>query len=65
MDDTFLEFFHRFYRDCPDIIYTDAEPWTVLPMTELKLVVAGLNSTLRESHRDTDHYGHLGEAQLR
>jgi hypothetical protein len=34
-------------------------------MPELKLVVAGLNSTMRESHRDEDHYGYLGEAQLR
>src|SRR5262249_9724079 len=34
-------------------------------MPDLKLVVAGLNSTMRESHRDDDHYGYLGEAQLR
>jgi 3',5'-cyclic AMP phosphodiesterase CpdA len=34
-------------------------------MPELKLVVAGLNSTMRESHQAEDHYGYLGEAQLR
>jgi hypothetical protein len=28
------------------------------------VVVAGLNSTIAESHRDTDHYGWVGEAQL-
>jgi hypothetical protein len=29
------------------------------------VVVAGLNSTMAESHRDQDHYGWVGEAQLR
>src|SRR5262249_44476414 len=61
----YVQFFSRFYRDCLDITYTEAEPWTMFPMPEIKLVVAGLNSTLRESHRETDHYGHLGKAQLR
>jgi 3',5'-cyclic AMP phosphodiesterase CpdA len=61
----YAQFFHRFYRDCPDITFTETEPWTLFAMPELKLVVAGLNSTMRESHQAEDHYGYLGEAQLR
>src|SRR5215471_855316 len=57
--------FSRFYHDCPDVKFMETEPWTLFPMPDLKLVVAGLNSTMRESHRDDDHYGYLGEAQLR
>jgi WD40 repeat protein/3',5'-cyclic AMP phosphodiesterase CpdA len=38
-------------------------PWTLFPMPELKLVVAGLNSTIAETHQV--HHGYLGEEQLR
>jgi len=34
-------------------------------MTDLRVVVAGLNSTMAESHLDDDHYGWVGEDQLR
>ena len=34
-------------------------------MPDLGVVVAGLNSTMAESHRDEDHYGWVGEHQLR
>lgn len=57
--------FRRFYADCPEVTFTETAPWTLFPMPELKLVIAGLNSTMRESHRQEDHYGYLGEAQLR
>jgi WD40 repeat protein len=41
------------------------QPWLYAEIPELNLAVAGLNSTIAESHRDTDHYGWLGEEQLR
>ena len=41
------------------------QPWHYTEIPELNLVVAGLNSTMADSHRDTDHYGWLGEEQLR
>ncbi|HEX2416850.1 MAG TPA: pentapeptide repeat-containing protein, partial [Micromonosporaceae bacterium] len=41
------------------------EPWTYHEFPELKLAVAGLNSTMAESHQGIDHYGWLGEEQLR
>jgi formylglycine-generating enzyme required for sulfatase activity/3',5'-cyclic AMP phosphodiesterase CpdA len=40
-------------------------PWSLYVFDELRVVVAALNSTMRESHRDEDHYGWLGERQLR
>ena len=45
--------------------FTVAHPWNMWELDELRLVVAGLNSTIRESHRDEDHYGWVGERQLR
>ncbi|HEX6077263.1 MAG TPA: trypsin-like peptidase domain-containing protein, partial [Micromonosporaceae bacterium] len=55
---SFIEKFHG--RTLPK-----DEPWTYHEFPELKLAVAGLNSTMAESHRDGDHYGWLGEEQLR
>ena len=40
--------------------FTPDEPWTLFEMPDLAVVVAGLNSTMAESHRDADHYGWSG-----
>ncbi|MFM8330663.1 MAG: metallophosphoesterase family protein, partial [Candidatus Methylumidiphilus sp.] len=61
----YAQFFQDFYQDEPHISFTAETPWTLFAMPELKLVVAGLNSTMAESHQEKDHYGHLGEPQLR
>ena len=45
--------------------FTPDQPWTLFELPELRVVVAGLNSTMAESHLDADHYGWVGEAQLR
>jgi WD40 repeat protein/3',5'-cyclic AMP phosphodiesterase CpdA len=58
-------FFDKLYEDERDISFTPDQPWTLFSINDLKLVVAGLNSTMRESHLDDSHYGHVGEAQLR
>ncbi|MBA4159125.1 MAG: pentapeptide repeat-containing protein [Gemmatimonadetes bacterium] len=58
-------FFSQFFRDVPGFDFTEDEPWTIFEVPDLKVVIAGLNSTMRESHRDEDHYGWVGEAQLR
>ena len=49
-----------FYGDAD--VFTPDEPWTLFEMPELRLVVAGMNSTFAESH--LDHYGWLGDDQL-
>ncbi|MCP4699067.1 MAG: NACHT domain-containing protein [Gammaproteobacteria bacterium] len=59
----YKRFFDLFYRDEPGIQFTEEEPWSWFEIESLKTVVAGLNSTMRESHRD--HYGWTGESQLR
>jgi 3',5'-cyclic AMP phosphodiesterase CpdA len=61
----YTDFFQRFYAGFPEIRFTEQEPWTLFQVPELKVVVAGLNSTMKESHRDCDHYGWVGEEQLR
>lgn len=61
----YADFFARFYEGYPDLQFTEAEPWSFFAYPELKVVVAGLNSTIAESHRSEDHYGYLGEAQIR
>jgi WD40 repeat protein len=51
------------YRDLPGVTFDAGEPWSLFEVPELKVVVAGLNSTMAESHRDGDHYGWIGEEQ--
>ena len=63
--DNFLRLFTGFYEDVPGVTFSRDAPWSVFEMPDLKVVVAGLNSTMAESHRDADHHGLLGEAQLR
>ena len=57
--------FEDFYADVDRVTFTPDEPWTLFEMPELRVVVAGLNSTMAESHRDDDHYGWVGEHQLK
>lgn len=57
--------FAEFYAGEPDITFTEEAPYSLFEYPELGVVVAGLNSTLADSHRAEDHYGFLGEPQLR
>jgi len=62
---SYKEFFDNFYKDFPGITFTKEKPWTLFVFEDLELVVAGLNSTIKESHHDNDHYGWCGENQYR
>jgi 3',5'-cyclic AMP phosphodiesterase CpdA len=57
--------FQKFYADESAITFTQEDPWTFFEVPDLKLVVAGLNSTMAESHNEGTHYGWVGEAQSR
>jgi WD40 repeat protein len=57
----FAEAMTEFYGDAD--VFTPDEPWTLFEMPELSLVVAGMNSTMAESH--LTHYGWVGDDQLR
>lgn len=61
----FTECFTQFYREHPAITFTKDQPYTFFTVPDLKLVIAGLNSTMAESHQDATHYGEIGEAQVR
>lgn len=58
-------FFEQFYKGLDSVPFTEEEPWTLYELSDLRVVVAGLNSTWRESHRSEDHYGWVGDRQLR
>lgn len=59
--------FTRLFRAWPDQgarVRIEAEqPWTVFEIAELKVVVAGLNSTIKDSHVQRERYGWIGDAQ--
>ncbi len=61
----FVAICHDFYRDTPGFAMTPDQPWSFFELPELEAVVAALNSTMKESHLPEDHYGWVGEAQLR
>jgi hypothetical protein len=54
----------EFYADFPDVTFTPDEPWTLFEMPALRVVVAGLNSTMAESHRPKDRYPLITQDQL-
>lgn len=60
----FRGFFASLY-DGTDFTFTEERPYTLFPFPEIRTVVAGLNSTMAESHRSEDHYGFVGEPQYR
>ena len=69
----YVEFFGKLYKDVERYQFKETAPYTWFELPALKLVVAGLNSTMRESHKEKDpkdpnckfgHYGYVGEAQL-
>ncbi len=61
----FKEAFEEFYAGEADFAFPPEEQWTLFEMPELRLVVAGMNSTMAESHLDSDHHGLVTERQLR
>jgi WD40 repeat protein len=54
----------EFYADFPDVTFTPDEPWTLFAMPALRVVIAGLNSTMAESHLPEDRYPLVTQAQL-
>ncbi|MDX1968255.1 MAG: metallophosphoesterase, partial [Planctomycetaceae bacterium] len=68
----YAEAFTRFYSGVPGVAFTPDVPYSLFPIRALSVVVAGLNSTMREGHEGAvtalnppGHYGWCGEPQLR
>ncbi|MFC4532916.1 TIR domain-containing protein [Sphaerisporangium dianthi] len=59
----FSGLFKDVYQGLADPEFDSAQPWSLFADPELKVVVAGLNSTMAMSHREEDAYGHIGQAQ--
>jgi WD40 repeat protein len=59
----FSRAFDELYRGLDAVAFDRSAPWTLFTIPDLRIVVAGLNSTIADSHRDEDHYGWIGEAQ--
>jgi len=57
--------FQPVYEGWAEAKFGEEEPWSIYELPDLKVVVAGLNSTYCESHKDEDHYGWVGEPQLK
>jgi len=60
----FAELFAEIYQGLDEAVFDVAQPWTLFAVGELRVVVAGMNSTMAISHRPEDDYGCLGEAQV-
>jgi hypothetical protein len=63
----FMSLFDEFYGTpgaATDAAFTATQPWSLFAMPRVGIVVAGLNTTIADSHRDEDHYGWLGPDQL-
>ncbi|MBF0141567.1 MAG: metallophosphoesterase [Magnetococcales bacterium] len=58
-----INFFKSLYKGVANVTFTVKAPWTLFVIDDLKLIIAGLNATWKESHQDSDHYGHCGEQQ--
>ncbi|QFY08453.1 TIR domain-containing protein [Nonomuraea phyllanthi] len=59
----FAGLFAEVYQGLDDRVFDGGQPWTLFEVPDLKVVVAGLNSTMAMSHLERDAYALLGEAQ--
>ncbi|RKT83471.1 WD40 repeat [Saccharopolyspora antimicrobica] len=59
----YAELFADLYQGMEGPAFDVAQPWTLFTVPELKVSVAGMNSTMAASHRPEDNYGWMGEAQ--
>ena len=59
----FAALFGRFYQESSKISFAPGEPWSLFEIPELRVVLAGINSTMAHSHQDADNYGLIGERQ--
>ncbi|TMR98161.1 TIR domain-containing protein [Nonomuraea basaltis] len=59
----FAGLFGEVYQGLDDRVFDGGQPWTLFEVPDLKVVVAGLNSTMAMSHLERDAYALLGEGQ--
>lgn len=59
----FTRLFAELYQGIDSVIFTKDQPWTLFALPDLRLVVAGFNSSMAISHREEEQYGWLGDEQ--
>ncbi|MCP2359370.1 WD40 repeat protein [Nonomuraea thailandensis] len=59
----FATLFGEVYQGLDDRVFDAGQPWTLFEVPDLRVVVAGLNSTMAMSHLERDAYAMIGEAQ--
>lgn len=59
----YARMFGEFYRDAEKVRFEADRPWTLVEIPELRLVVAGLNSTIAMSHLPGEDTGRIGTDQ--
>jgi hypothetical protein len=55
--------FDELYQGLEGPLFDTAQPWTLFAIPELRVAIAGLNSTMAITHRPEDDYGWIGEEQ--
>ncbi|WP_330256552.1 TIR domain-containing protein [Nocardia sp. NBC_00565] len=59
----YARMFSELYQGLDHLVFDVGQPWTLFPIPELRVVVAGLNSTMAATHLPEDDYGRIGEPQ--
>jgi WD40 repeat protein len=59
----FAGLFRELYQGMDGLIFDADQPWTLFELPDLRLVVAGFNSTMAISHRRDDNHGLIGDVQ--
>lgn len=60
----YINFVKTFFNS-ERIYYEKPTYWELIEVPSEKVVIAAMNSTMKETHLDNSHYGFLGENQLR
>jgi WD40 repeat protein len=56
--------FDKLYQESEDLVFDAGQPWTMFFVHDLNLAVAGLNSTIAQTHLSAGRSGELGAAQV-
>ncbi|MBT0770153.1 TIR domain-containing protein [Kineosporia sp. J2-2] len=59
----FSRVFHELYAGIDDVVFDSGQPWTLFPVPDLQVVVAGINTTMAVTHRPGDDHGSIGAPQ--
>lgn len=60
----FERMFGELFQGLDHLVFDAGQPWTLFSVPELRVVVAGLNSTIATTHRPEDDYGSVGRTQV-